>query len=115
MNSLMEIVIAGSIAFILFFAFTTKSKLARYVVYTILAAYALGMALSGMIGVIDGVDFLAFLVSFLEFLRSLIVFVELGIIIFLLFLSKFKTKVMILKVAIIVYVVFTLVLEFNLF
>ncbi len=115
-NALILIFIAASILAILFFAYMTKTKLASYVAYTILAAIALSMALSGMIGLINDIDFLSFLVSFLEFLKDIIVFVELGIILFLLLMSKHKkTKIMLLKVAIIAYVVLTLVVEFNLF
>ncbi len=115
MDSLLQIFAAVAIGFILFFAYMTKNKLASYVAYTILASYALSMAFGGMIGMINTIDFLSFLESFIRFLNDLVVFVEIGVILFLLFLSKFKTKIMILKVAIIAYVVIVLFLEFNVF
>lgn len=115
MDSLLQIFVAVAIGFILFFAYMTKNKLASYVSYTILAAYALSMAFNGMMGMINSIDFLSFLESFIRFLNDLVVFVEIGVILFLLFLSKYKSKIMILKVAIIVYVVLVLLLEFNLF
>jgi hypothetical protein len=115
MDSLLQIFAAVAIGFILFFAYMTKNKLASYVAYTILASYALSMAFGGMIGMIHTIDFLSFLESFIRFLNDLVVFVEIGVILFLLFLSKFKTKIMILKVAIIAYVVIVLFLEFNVF
>ncbi|MFW6319766.1 MAG: hypothetical protein ACOC1L_06230 [Bacillota bacterium] len=114
-NALLLIIMAASIFIILFFAYTTKNKLASYVAYIILAAVALGMAFNGMIELINGVDFLSFLVSFLRLLNDIIVFVEIGLILFLLFMSKFKTKIMVLKVVIIIYVVARLLLEFNVF
>jgi len=115
MDSLLQIFAAVAIGFILLFAYMTKNKLASYVAYTILASYALSMAFGGMIGMIHTIDFLSFLESFIRFLNDLVVFVEIGVILFLLFLSKFKTKIMILKVAIIAYVVIVLFLEFNVF
>lgn len=93
----------------------TKNKLARVVSYTILASIAISMALNGMAGIIADVDFLSFLVRFFQFVSDIIVYVELGLIVFLLFFSKHKSKIMLLKVAIIVYVIFTLVIELNIF
>ncbi len=115
LNSLFLLIVAVSILFILFFAFMTKNKLASYVSYTILASIAITMALNGMAGIIADVDFLSFLVRFFQFLSDIIVYIELGLIVFLLFFSKHKSKNMLLKVAIIVYVIFTLLLTFNLF
>lgn len=114
-DSLLQIVIAASIFVVLFFAFMTKSKLARYVAFTILAAVAASMALNGLAGLISDVDFLSFLESFIRLLSDIIVYIELGIIVFLLFMSKFKTKIMVLKVAIIVYGVLTLLLALGVF
>lgn len=114
-NALLLIIIAATIFIILFFAYTTKNKLASYVSYIILAAVAAGMAFSGMIELINGVDFLEFLVNFLRLLNDIVVFVEIGLILFLLFMSKFKTKIMVLKVVIIVYVVAKLLVELNVF
>jgi len=114
-ESLVLIVIAASILVILFFAYMTKIKLASYIAYTILAAVAVSMALTGLIGLINDIDFLSFLVSFLRLLNDIVTFVELGIIVFLLFLSKHKTKIMLLKVAVIVYVVLSLLVALNIF
>jgi len=112
-ESLTQIIIAASVLGILFFAYFTKNKLATHVVYVILAAYAITMAFSGMASLIRDVDFLSFLVSFLNFLNDLIVFIEIGVIIFLLFFSTFKSKIMALKVIIIVYAVLSLLLALN--
>lgn len=112
-ESLILIIIAVSIIGILFFAFMTKTKVASYIAYTILAAVAVSMALTGMIGLINDIDFLAFLVSFFRFLKDIVVFIELGIIVFLLLISKHKTKITLLKVAVIVYAVLTLLLALN--
>ncbi len=114
-DSLLQIVIAASIFMILFFAFMTKSKIAKFVVYTILAAVAASMALNGLAGLISDVDFLSFLENFIRLLSDIVVYVELGVIIFLLLVSKFKTKILFLKVAIIVYVVLTLLLALGIF
>ena len=113
LNALILIIIAASIGIILFFAYTTKMKLAKYVAFTILASIAISMALNGFIGLINDVDVLSFLVSIFRFLADIVVLVEIGIILFLLFISKHKTKIMLLKVSIIVYVVLTLLVEFN--
>ncbi len=112
-ESLVLILIAAAILVILFFAYTTKNKLASYVAYIILAAIALSMALNGLVGLISGVDFLSFLVDILNMINSIIIFVELGLIIYLVFISKLKNKNTILKVTIIVYVVLSLLVEFN--
>ena len=112
-TALIQIVIAVSIIFILVYAYLKKDKLASYVAYTILAAIAASMALNGMASVVGEVDFLTFLADFLRFLSGIVVFVELGLIIFLLFFSKFKTKIMPLKVFIIIYVALTLLLELG--
>lgn len=114
-HALILMLTATSIIGILYFAYMTNSKLASYVAYTILAAIALTMALSGLIGLIIDVEFLAFLVRFFRFLSDIILFIELAVILFLLLMSKHKTKVLLLKVAIIAYVVLTLLVEFNVF
>ncbi|TVP93780.1 MAG: hypothetical protein EA374_08490 [Acholeplasmatales bacterium] len=114
-NALVLIVIAASILAILFFAFMTKSKLASYVAYTILASVAVTMALNGFAGLIRDVDFLSFLVDLFRFLASIVVIAELALILFLLLMSKHKTKVLLLKIAIVVYVVLTLLVELGAF
>lgn len=114
-NALMLFIIGAAILIILFFAYTTKNKLASYVSYTILAAVAISMSLNGLAGLIADIDFLSFLESFLRLLSDIVVFIELVVILLLLFISKFKSKVMLLKVTIIVYVVLKLIIEFNIF
>ncbi len=113
LEAFLIIIIALSIMAILFFAFMTKNKLAALVAFTILAAVAVSMFLNGLVGLIIDIDFLSFLVSFFRFLNDIVVFVELGVILFLLFMSKYKSKIMLLKVAIIVYVVLTLLVEMG--
>ncbi|MFP4478030.1 MAG: hypothetical protein ACOC2U_01885 [bacterium] len=114
-ESLVRLFIGVAIIIILIFAFMSKNKLASVVSYTILASYALTMALGGMAGLIADVSFLNFLESFIRFLSDIVVFVELGIIIFLLFFSKYKSKDMVLKVVIIVYVLLTFLMAINIF
>ncbi len=115
MDELLRIIIAAAIVLILLFAYMKKSNLAKLTAFVILAAYALGMALSGLAGLISDVDFLSFLVDVFRFLATLVVFVEIGVILYLLLLSKHKTKIMFLKVTIIVYVVIRLLVELNVF
>ncbi|MFO7969479.1 MAG: hypothetical protein R6U15_05140 [Candidatus Izemoplasmatales bacterium] len=114
-NSLLTIFIAITIIIILIFAYLKKSKLASLVAFTILGAYAISMAINGFVSLIADVDFLSFLETFFRFINDIIVFIEAGVIIFLLFFTKHKTKVMLLKVAIIVYVVLRLLVELNVF
>ena len=113
LNELARIIIAVSILFIVFFAYIKKDKLPTLVTYVILSSIALTMALGGLAGLISGVDFLSFLESIFRTLRDLIVFIEIGLIIFLLFFTKHKTKIMALKVVIIVYILFKLLLAFG--
>lgn len=112
-SSLIQLSIAVAIIFILIFAFLSKNKLATVVSFTILASYAISMALGGMAGLIADVNFLSFLESFIRLLNDIVVYIEIGIIVFLLFFSKYKNKSMLLKVVIIVYVVLTLLLALN--
>ena len=109
-----RIIIGVSILFIVFFAFTTKDALSKLVTFVILASIGLTMVLSGLAGLISGVDFLNFLESIFRTLADLVVFVEIVLIIFLLFFSKNKTKIMLLKIVIILYVVLTAVMAFGL-
>jgi len=115
LNEIARIIVAASILIIVFIAFVKKDTLPKLVSYTILASIALSMAFSGFAGLIANVDFLNFLESIFRFLADIVVFLEIGIIVFLLFFSKFKTKVILLKVVIIIYVVLTLLLEFGVF
>jgi len=110
---LVRIIIALTILFIVFFAYMKKDMLPKLVTYTILTSIALSMALSGFAGLISDVDFLSFLVRIFRTLADLVVYVEVALIVFLLFFSKFKSKTMLLKVVIMVYVVLTLLLAFG--
>jgi hypothetical protein len=80
-----------------------------------LTSVAISIAFNGMIGLIINIDFLAFLVNIYRFLNDLVVFVELGFIVFLLFMSTHKTNQKLLKIAIIVYVVLKLLIALNIF
>ncbi len=112
---LTRIIIALSILVIVVFAYIKKDMLPKLISYVILSSIALSMILSGLAGLISGVDFLNFLESIFRTLADLVIYLEVGIIIFLLFFSKFKTKITLLKVVIIVYVVLTLLLAFGVF
>lgn len=114
-NSLFLLIIAASIIIVLIFAYTSKNKLASYVAYIILASMAISMAFNGLSGIIADIDFLSFLESFFRFLNDIIVFIEIGLILFLLFFTKHKSNIILLKVAIITYVILTLVIELNIF
>jgi len=115
LHELARITIALSILVILFFAYNKKDTLPKLVSFIILASIALSMALTGFAGLISDVNFLDFLETIFRALAGLVVYVEIGLIIFLLFFSKYKTKVMLLKLAIIIYSVLTILLAFNVF
>ena len=115
LNELIRIIIAASILLIIFFAYMKKDTLPKLVSYVILASIAITMGLSGFAGLISGVDFLSFLVNIFRTLASLVVYFEIGLIVFLLFFSKFKTKISLLRIAIIIYVVLRLLLAFGVF
>jgi hypothetical protein len=115
LNELARIVIAAAILLIIFFAYMKKDTLPKLVTYIILSSIALSMALTGLAGLISGVDFLIFLVSIFRGLADLVVYVEIGLIIFILFFSKYKTKIDLLKIVIIVYLVLKLLLAFGVF
>lgn len=112
-NEIARIIIAASILLIVFFAFMKKDMLPKLLSYTILASIALSMAFSGLAGLIADIDFLNFLESIFRTLADIVVFLEISVIIFLLFFSKFKTKFMLLKVVTIIYVVLTLLLALG--
>jgi hypothetical protein len=112
---LTRILIASAILVIIFFAYMKKDMLPRLVTYTILASIALAMALNGFAGLISDIEFLNFLESIFRTISGLIVYVEIGLILFLLFFSKHQTKVTLLKVVIIIYVVLKLLLAFGIF
>lgn len=113
LHALAQVLLGVSIVFIVFIAYTNKNTLARYVAFVILAAVGVNMALSGLVGLIRDVDFLSFLVDLLRLIGSAVYIVEIVIILFLM-LTKFKTKVSALKIAIVVYVVVRLIVEFGL-
>ena len=114
-NEIARIIIGLCILFIVFFAYMKKDTLPKLVSYIILASIALTMTFAGFAGLISDVDFLNFLESIFRTLADLVVFVEIVVILFLLFFSKNKTKIMILKVAIIIYVILTALLAFGVF
>jgi hypothetical protein len=110
-----RIIIAASILVIIFFAYMKKDTLPKLVTYIILTSIALAMALNGFAGLISDIEFLNFLENLFRSISGLIIYVELGLIIFLLFFSKHKTKITVLKVVIIIYVVLKLLLAFGIF
>jgi len=114
-NEIARIIIGLSILLILFFAYTKKDKLPKYVAYTILGSIALSMVFRGFAGLISDVEFLNFLESIFRTFADLVVFVEILVILFLLFLSKHTTKIMLLKTGIIVYVVLTVLMQLGIF
>lgn len=114
MESIIRIIIAVSIIIVLFFAYMKKDKLARNVSYIVLASIMITQALTGFATLIGGIDFLNFLEQIFRGVADVVVFVELGLIIFFTFF-KFATKNRILKVSILVYVVLVLLVEFGVF
>jgi hypothetical protein len=114
-NEILRIVLALSILVIVFFAYMKKDSLPKLVTYTILSSIALSMALSGLAGLIADIEFLNFMENIFRTLSDLVVYVEIGLIIFLLFFTKHKTKIAVLKVIIIVYIVVKLLLVFGVF
>ena len=115
MENVISIIIALAALTVLFFAYTTKSKLARTVSYIILASVLLTQALGGLANLISDIEFLNFLEQLFRGVNGLIVFIEVGLIIFVTFFYKFGTKNPLLKGAIIVYAVLVVLVEFGVF
>jgi len=112
---MIRLFIASAILVIIFFAYVKKETLPKLVTLIILASIAVSMALNAFAGIISGIDFLNFLENALKTLASLVVYLEIGLIIFVMFFSQHKTKITLLKVAIIGYMVLVLLLALGVF
>lgn len=103
------IVIASSI--ILYFAYFTKNKLATLISFVILAA----ILLAEFLGILAGIQFIDFLRDAFNSIKGLIIYVQIGLIIFLSFFKFKETKSSILGITIIVLVVLLLIVELQIF
>jgi len=107
MNTVLQIFIVIASLIILYFAYFMKNELAKLIVFVILGAILIG----NFLGILAGIQFLDFLGNIFNILGSVIVFIEVAIIIFLMFF-KFKGKAtLVLKVATVVLVVLLVTVE----
>ncbi|MGE4572232.1 MAG: hypothetical protein AB7E09_05745 [Candidatus Izemoplasmatales bacterium] len=115
MKDLIQIFIGIFILAIIFFAYAKNNKGLKLVSFVILASLGLTMVLSGMSGLIADIDFLSFFVKILNGVQSIVVYIELGLIAFIVLFSSFKTKNKLILISTIGYVVLTLLLDFGVF
>jgi len=104
--------IVSAILVIVYFAYVKKDTLPKLVTLIILASIAAAMALSALAGLLSAIDFLE---NALKTLAGLIVYLEIGLLVFVMFFSKHKTKISLLKAAIIVYMVLVLLMALGVF
>lgn len=103
------IVVASLI--ILYFAYFLKSELAKLIVFILLGA----ILVSDFLGILAGIDLLDFLRDAFNLLKTFVIFIELALIVFLVFF-KMKTKSSsVLKITAVVLLVLLLLVEFNIF
>jgi len=111
MNNILHLGIVFASLIILYFAYFMKVELAKLIVFVILGAILIGEFL----GILAGIQLIDFLRDAINLLRTLVVFLEIAFIVFLMF-YKFKTKNnSILKITTIVLVVLLLIVELNIF
>jgi hypothetical protein len=111
MNSIFHLGIVVASLIILYFAYFTKNELAKLIVFVLLGAILIGE----LLGILAGIQFLDFLGDIFNLLKTLVFFVEIAIIIFLMFF-KYKIKNnSILKITIIVLLVLLVIVEANIF
>lgn len=113
--SIVQIIIAALGLLILFYAYFRNNTLGKLAVFIILTAIFLIQFLNGFAGLIADVDFLNFLESIFRGIADLVVYVELAALVFVMFFTKHKSKEVILKYALIGYIVLVLLIEFGVF
>lgn len=115
MEGIIRLFIALSGLLIAFYAYRNNAKGPLYISLTIVTSILLQLALNSFAGVIANINFLDFLRQIALGISGLVVYVELAIIVFIAFFSGYKFKKDLLKIAAGVYVVLTLLIEFNVF
>lgn len=113
LHDLVQLIIASTMLLIVYFAYTKRGKLPVHAALVILGSMALSATLSGFASFLGHVDFLDFLVRALRSLEGVVVYAEVIILVYLLFLSKYKTRNTTVKATLIVYIVLTLVLALG--
>ncbi len=113
--SLAHIIVAVMVIIVLYYAYFKNSILGKLAAFVILAGIVVSQLFSGFAGLIADVEFLNFLESIFRGIASLVIYAELVVLVILVFFSKFKSKENILNGAIIVYIIFVLLLQFNVF
>ena len=114
-EGIINLFIALSALLIVFYAYRNNAKGPLYISLAIVTSMLLRLALSSFATVIADISFLDFLRQIALGFSGLVVYVELAIIVFIAFLSGYKFKKDLLKIAAAVYVVLTLLVEFNVF
>lgn len=111
MNTVLSLGIIITSFIILYFAYFTKSELAKLIVYILLA----GILTRSLFSILSGIDFLDFLRNAFNVLRSLVIFIEIVLIAFLMFFKFSKKNNIVFKVATILLLVFLLLVELDVF
>ncbi|MBU1019595.1 MAG: hypothetical protein KJ847_00155 [Firmicutes bacterium] len=114
-ENIIQIMIPVLALIVLFFAYFKNNNLGKLSAFTMLAAILLVHVLNGFAGLISDVDFLNFLENIFRGVSGLVVYAELVVLVILVFFSKYKSKVALLKWSIVAYVVLVLLLEFHVF
>ena len=113
--SIVHIVIAVLGLIVLFFAYFQNNTLGKLAAFVILAAIFLTQLLNGFAGLVSDVNFLNFLEAIFRGISGLVVYVELALLIILIFFTKHKSKAEILKWSLVGYIILVLLLEFGVF
>jgi hypothetical protein len=111
MDIILQLGIVISSLIILYYAYFKKSVLAKLIVFVLLGA----ILVSNFLGLLGQVDFLDFLDNAFNVLKSFIIFIEIGLNIFLVFFKMKEKHTSVLKITTIVLIVLLLLVEFNIF
>lgn len=111
MDIIVRLGIVVSSLIILFFAYFKKSELAKLIVFVLLGT----ILVSRFWGILGQIDFLNFLDNAFHALDSVIIFIEIGLIVFLVFFKMKEKHTSALKIAAIVLVVLLLLVALNIF
>lgn len=111
MDTIMHLGIVIASLIILYYAYFMKSELAKLIVFVILGAILIG----DLLGILAGISFLEFLRNAFTTIRSLIIYIEIILIVFLTFFKLKGKHSLVLRISTIVLLVLLLLVEFNLF
>lgn len=110
MNIYLELVVLGTTITFLVFAFFRNKRVAELATLTIFASYLFGRTMN----TIGDISFLQELKSILGGVADLVLYIEIGLILFVCFFYLGKTNILFRTLAIL-YVAARLLLEFNIF